>query len=55
MKALISGSNGLIGSAFLEKYSYYNEFIIRDSNWAHLFSLEEGLRHCYRKLLSRST
>lgn len=32
----------------------HNEFFIRDSNWAPQYSLEEGLRHCYRKILSPS-
>lgn len=33
----------------------HNKVFIRDSNWAPQYSLEEGLRHCYRELLSRST
>ena len=44
-------------ASMMESRSFisHNESFIRDSNWAPQFSLEEGLRHCYRKLLSRST
>ena len=44
-------------ASMMESRSFisHNESFVRDSNWAPQFSLEEGLRHCYRKLLSRST